>query len=71
MNYIPLTLLEYNNSTAPPQKCGIVSWWFIADEKSCTNDSITFLNVYSSTLYTEGNKCGIIAIPAIEITIDK
>ena len=34
------------------------------------NNSITFLNVDDNILYTEGNGCGIIDIPVIEITFE-
>ena len=38
--------------------------------QSCTNESKYFLNVDEVTLYNEGDACGFIDIPVIEITID-
>ena len=60
VHYIPLPFLEENNSTVTLQKFGRGSGWFTAEDKSCKNASITFLNVDNSNLYTEGNVCIII-----------
>ena len=60
VHYIPLPFLEDDNITAPLKKGGRGSGCFTAEETSCTNASITFLNVDNSNLYTEGNVCSII-----------
>ena len=70
MHYNPLPLLEDNNITEPLQKGIRWSIWFISEKTFCTNDSIIFLNVDNSTLYTKGNVYGIIDIFLIEIIFD-
>ena len=45
VHYIPLPFLEDDNITAPLKKGGRGSGCFTAEETSCTNASITFLNV--------------------------
>ena len=67
-HFNPLPFLEDNNSTESLQYYDRGYVRFAYDEKSCTNGSITFLNVDNSTLYNEGNSCNIIAIPVIERT---
>ena len=60
VHYTPLPFLEDDNSTVTLQKGGRWSGWLTAEDKSCKNASITFLNVDNSNLYTEGNVCSII-----------
>ena len=68
MHYNPIPVLEDNEITVPLQKGSRKSGWLNAEETSCKNDSITLLNVDNSIEHTEGNVCGIIAIPIIEST---
>ena len=68
----PYPFLENNNINVPIQK-GIRRYeWFAAEWTSCKNASTTYFNdsVYNSILDAEGNTCGIISIPSIEITFD-
>ena len=60
VHYIPLPFLEDDNSTVTLQKGGRGYGWFTAEDTSCKNASINFLNVDNSNLYTEGNVCSII-----------
>ena len=68
MNFNPPTLLEDNTTTLTLQKGGIWYGWFDTEETSCTNASITFLNVNDIKLHTEGNACGIISLLIIGST---
>ena len=71
VHYIPLPFLEDDNSTVTLQKGGRGTGWFNAKYKSCMNDSIALINIYKGYLYTEGNTCGVIIIPGIELTFEK
>ena len=62
----PISVLENNNITLTLQKGGRLYEWLTAKETSFNNASIIFTNVDNSIIYTEGNACGIIAIPIIE-----
>ena len=68
MHYNPLHFLEDSNNTSPLQKGGIKSQWFADQGTICMNASINLLFVDVVTQYTEGNSCGFIDIPVIEIT---
>ena len=61
-----------NIITAPVKKGSRQYERFAAELKSYNNDSSTYFNdsVDNSILYDEGNACGSIAIPSIEITFD-
>ena len=64
--------LIINNITVPVLNS---SRWYgrlTAEEASWKNDSITYFNdsIDNSILDDEGNACGIISIPSIEITFD-
>ena len=54
------------------QKGNIWYEWFFAKETSCNNASKDYFNasVDNSIMDDEGNACGIIDIPWIEITFD-
>ena len=71
MRYNPITLWEDNTSTATLQKGGRGTGWFNAKYKSCMNDSIALINIYKGCLYTEGDSCGVIVIPGVELTFEK
>ena len=64
----PSPFLGRDNITVTIQKGSIGSGWLTAEEKSCTNASVTLPNVDDSILHTEGNTCGTIAIPIIKST---
>ena len=70
IHFKPLPLFEYNNIIASIQNGGIGSECFDSEDTSWTNYSINFLNTDEVTLYTEGNACGVTAIPDIEITFE-
>ena len=69
----PYTLFGRNNITVTLEK--FIRWygWLTAEETSYTNASITSFNdsIDNSIMDYEGNACGIIAIPIIEINLDK
>ena len=71
MYYNPLPFFGENNTTEDLQRGGRGYGWFTDGDTSCMNASINLPNVDNSTLYTEGNVCGIIAIPVVESTFDK
>ena len=62
----PSPFLGGNNITVPLKQGSRWSGWFTTEETRCTNSKISFLNIDNSTLYTEGNACGVISIPIIE-----
>ena len=70
MDFNPLPSLEDNNTTLSLKKGGILYGWLATEETSCTNYSITVINVDNSTLYTEFNECVFISIPIIEGTFE-
>ena len=67
MHYNHIHFLGDNNITEPLQKGGRGADCFTAEETSCNNSSIIFLEFYEVTLHTEGNECGFIAVTIIKI----
>ena len=55
-----------NNITVTLKNYIIRSGWFTAEHTICKNALINFLNIDNSTIYTEVNAHGIIAISIIE-----
>ena len=68
----PSPYIGINIITLPVNKGGRWYVWLTSEEAGCKNDSIRYFkySVDISILYAEGNSCGIISIPSIEITFD-
>ena len=67
-----LSLSKKNNISVHIQKDSRWYEWSISGETSCKNASIAYFSdsIDNSILYAEGNACGILSIPIIEITFD-
>ena len=68
----PSPFIGINNITVTVKKGSRLYWWLTTEEKFWKNASITYFNkiIDNIILDAEGNACGIIAIPSIEITFD-
>ena len=65
--FLPFPFLGRNHITVPLQNGSRWYGWLTAEDNSCTNASITFLNTDNSILHIEVNECGTIYISAIRI----